>query len=64
MGVHVCVPQDKRGAISVMQSPVLQRLEIDTETWLYSSTTFEDSSGPWVGQKPKVVKACENTGKH
>lgn len=58
------IRQDKRGAISAMQSPILQRLKIDTETWLHLSTTFEDSCGPWVGPKSKVVKACENTGKH
>jgi hypothetical protein len=58
------IRQDKRGSISVTQSPVLQRLKIDQDTWLYLATTFEESCGPWVGPKSRISEACQNTGKH
>lgn len=58
------IRQDKLGAIDAKQSPVLQRLGIDSETWLYIATTFEDSCGPWVGANTCLAQVCEHTGKH
>ena len=57
------IRQDKRGAIAATQSPILQRLKIDTDTWLDIATTFEDSCGPWVGSKSQIEQVCGNTGK-
>lgn len=57
------IRQDKRGAIDANLSPILQRLGMDSETWLHIATTFEDSCGPWVGADTRLAQACENTGK-
>ena len=58
------IRDDKRGHIDNNFPPILQRLKIDTETWLYIATTFEDSFGPWIGSTEKIQEACENTEKH
>lgn len=57
------IRDDKRGAIAASQSPVLKRLKIDHETWLHIATTFEESTGPWVGSPQRLRQACSNTGK-
>ncbi len=54
------VREDKRGAISARQSPILQRLKIDTETWLHIATTFEASCGPWTGNNHRLEQVCSN----
>ena len=58
------IRQDKRGAIDASLSPILQRLNIDAETWLHIATTFEESCGPWVGGNMRLAEVCDNTGKH
>lgn len=57
------IRNDKRGAIAVNQSPILQRLKIDPETWLEIATTFEESCGPWVGSPNRIQQVCSNQGK-
>lgn len=57
------IRDDKRGAVAASQSPILKRLKIDPETWLHIATTFEESSGPWVGSPERIRQACSNTGK-
>lgn len=58
------IRDDKRGHIDNNFPPILQRLKIDTETWLHIATTFEDSFGPWIGSTEQIQQACENTGRH
>jgi len=50
-----CIREDKRGAIALSQSPILERLKIPPEIWLDIATTFEASNGPWIG-KPNRIK--------
>ena len=57
------VRQDKRGAIDASLNPILQRLNLDAETWLHIATTFEDSCGPWVGARERLQQVCSNTDK-
>ncbi len=57
------IRKDKRGAIDASLSPILRRLEIDTETWLDIATTFEDSHGPWVGSEEMLKHLCNHTKK-
>lgn len=57
------IRKDKRGAIDASLNPILQRLNIDTNTWLLLATTFEESTGPWVGPEAKLAKVCERTKK-
>ena len=40
------IREDKRGHIDNNFPPILKRLNIDTGTWLYIATTFEESFGP------------------
>ena len=37
-----CIRQDKRGAIPQNLPPILERVNIDADTWLYHVTRFED----------------------
>jgi hypothetical protein len=57
------IRDDKRGHIDNNFPPILKRLNIDTETWLFIATTFEESFGPWIGTTPKLQQVCENTQK-
>ena len=57
------IREDKRGYIDNNFPPILKRLNIDTETWLFIATTFEDSFGPWIGTTPQLQQVCENTEK-
>jgi len=51
-----CIREDKRGAISETQPPMLQRLNIDTKNWLYSTHYFERSFKGFAG-KLETIKA-------
>jgi len=57
------VREDKRGAISARQSPILQRLKIDPDTWVQIATTFEDSAGAWVGSPERLQQTCKRLKK-
>jgi len=57
------IREDKRGHIDTKLSPILQRLNIDAETWLYIATTFEESFGPWIGTTTGLKQVCEHTEK-
>ena len=57
------IREDKRGHIDNNVPPILKRLNIDTETWLFIATTFEESFGPWIGTTPKLQQVCEHTEK-
>ncbi len=57
------IREDKRGAIDAGLNPILQRLNIDTDTWLMMATEFEESNGPWVGPEEKLARVCERTKK-
>ncbi len=57
------IRKDKSGAIDAGLNPILQRLNIDTDTWLFMAATFEDSNGPWVGAERNLAQVCERTKK-
>ena len=57
------IREDKSGHIDNSFPPILKRLRIETETWLFIATTFEESFGPWIGTTPKIQQVCENTQK-
>ena len=57
------IRDDKRGHIDNNFPPILKRLNIDTDTWLFIATTFEESFGPWIGPTPQLHQVCENTEK-
>lgn len=57
------IREDKRGHIDSSFPPILKRLNIDSETWLYIATTFEESFGPWIGTSQRLQQVCENTKK-
>ena len=57
------IRDNKSGHIDNHFPPILQRLKIDSETWLHIATTFEDSFDPWIGPSEQVQQACQNTGK-
>ena len=37
------IRQGKRGAVAISQFPILQRLNIDLDTWLMNCTQFEEN---------------------
>jgi len=48
------IRRDKRGVIAADCSPILQRLGIDAEAWLYIATNFERSNGV----RQREIKGC------
>ena len=57
------IREDKPGHIDNNFPSILKRLNIDTETWLFIATTFEESFGPWIGTTLQLQQVCENTEK-
>jgi hypothetical protein len=54
--------EDKRGAIAADAPPILERLNIETEQWLYLSQHFESPFKGFVGGIQKLKKVCQNLG--
>ncbi len=50
--------EDKRGYIPANQPPILQRLQIDPQHWLYMTQHFESSFKGLVGASCKLRAAC------
>jgi len=54
--------KDKRGAIDANHPPLLNRLNFETENWLYLSTHFESKLKGLVGTAISLKAACEKLG--
>ena len=54
--------EDKRGAIDHKLPPLLARLNIDTQHWLYLAKNFESPFKGFVGTVFRVKQVCENMG--
>jgi hypothetical protein len=52
------IVEDKKGYIPTNQPPILQRLQIDTQHWLYMTQHFESSFKGLVGASYKLKEAC------
>jgi hypothetical protein len=53
----------KRGAIADQLPPILERLQIDPQHWLYLSKNFESRFKTLVGSAHSMRRACEQLGK-
>ncbi|MFC4878592.1 hypothetical protein [Microbulbifer halophilus] len=58
-----CLRDDKRGAIESGLPPILERLQIDPQHWLYLNRNFESRFKSLVGTTHSVRSACERLGK-
>ena len=56
------IRDDKRGFIDSKLPPILQRLNIENENWLYLTQHFESKLKGLVGSVFKVKQACEKLG--
>jgi hypothetical protein len=56
------IREDKHGYISEDMPPVLQRLNIEPQHWLYLSRKFESTFKRLVGSAYKLKQACELLG--
>ncbi|MCZ2720252.1 transposase [Marinomonas sp. 15G1-11] len=54
------VRHDKRGAIDISLSPILQRLGIDSENWMEIATKFEAHTHGVVGQTQSIERYKNN----
>jgi REP element-mobilizing transposase RayT len=56
------ISEDKRGYISGNQPPILERLQIDPQHWLYMTQHFESRFKGFAGASYKLKKACQRLG--
>jgi len=56
------IREDKRGHINSELPSILNRLELNTESWKVLTTEFETHFQCWVGQEHIVKRVCENKG--
>jgi hypothetical protein len=52
------IREDKKGYVSANQPPILQRLQIEPQHWLYMTQHFESSFKGLVGTSYKLKAAC------
>jgi REP element-mobilizing transposase RayT len=57
------IREDKRGAVPANMPPLLERLAIDAQHWMYLSKHFESPFKHLVGTARTVRNACEELGK-
>ena len=57
------IREDKRGAVPANLPPLLERLTIDAQHWMYLSKHFESPFKDLVGSARTVRSACEELGK-
>lgn len=57
-----CIREDKRGAIPVQLSPILERLRIEPRHWLYLSTRFESRFKNLVGSAFHIHQTAKKLG--
>jgi REP element-mobilizing transposase RayT len=53
---------DKRGAISESAPPILQRLGINTDSWLSLTQQFESHFSTFAGRADDIRHACQSRG--
>ena len=56
------IRDDKRGAIDVSTPAILERLDIDTEHWLYLTQHYDSSFKSLVGTLHSLKRACAQMG--
>ncbi|MEW8181786.1 MAG: transposase, partial [Candidatus Thiodiazotropha endolucinida] len=56
------IVEHKRGYIPGNQPPILERLEIDPQHWLYMAQYFESRFKGFVGASHKLKAACQHLG--
>jgi REP element-mobilizing transposase RayT len=54
--------EDKRGAISEAQPPILHRLGIEPESWFTLTEVFEKQFNTLAGRPDDIQRACESRG--
>ena len=54
--------QNKRGAIDDSLPPILERLSIEPDKWLYTSSHFESSFKNMVGTAQSMLSKCKLLG--
>jgi len=52
----------KRGTMDSAMPPILDRLNIDPEKWVYTTSNFERSFKGFVGSVKSMVSACRKLG--
>ena len=56
------IREDKKGSIPEDLPPILQRLQIDPQLWLYMSQHFESRFKGLVGTAYSLRTACQRMG--
>src|SRR5690606_16800113 len=56
------IRDDKRGAIDEALPPILERLDIEPQQWLYMATQFESRFKTFVGAAYELRKAAKRMG--
>ncbi|MFT2110125.1 hypothetical protein [Marinomonas sp. 2405UD68-3] len=54
------VRHDKRGAIDLSLSPILQRLGTDSENWIEIATKFEENTHGVAGQTQSMKQSTQS----
>ena len=54
--------RNKRGAIDDSLPPILERLSIEPDKWLYTSSHFESSFKSLVGTAQSMLSKCKHLG--
>ena len=54
--------RNKRGAIDDSLPPILERLSIESDKWLYTSSHFENSFKNMVGTAQSMLSKCKHLG--
>jgi len=57
-----CIREEKRGAIPTDLPPILERLQVNTTSWLSLTTRFESLLKSLAGQADLVQQASEQLG--
>lgn len=57
-----CIRDDKRGYIPIQLPPILERLNIDANHWLYLTQNFESNFKQLVGTAFKIKQTAQNFG--
>ncbi|MEL0638048.1 hypothetical protein V6259_14945 [Marinomonas sp. TI.3.20] len=57
--IRQMVTEDKKGSVDASLLPILQRLNISSENWLYIVTELEIRAGSIVRQELSVDYYCE-----
>ena len=63
MGVYNFFREDKKGYIPNNTPPILQRLNIEVDNWLYLTKHFEQPFTGLVGAAFRVRQVCKQIGK-